>query len=236
MGKEYRIFREDGRDMQFNSDAFGGFFMDLVRRRGVRRQELEAEIGEAVGVSRDAVHNWRFGQNGPSDINIIIELARFMGIGDYRNLLRERREGVEMQVTERQKDSLKKIYDAVIDYLDEFERTDGFNDHWFELSDKADSGKTIEMGLYEIAEREQDKVRAVLRKEYIIIHKLEVYPKLEEYVNDRLTDIYADKLSYGYRFEAGVENMDGTRDAVMTYEDYSAALEGINALMDPYLS
>ena len=79
--------------------------------------------------------------------------------------------------------------------------------------------------LYDIAETEQHKVEIVLAKEYIELYRLPVYGKLEEY--DDLCEIYNGKLSYAYRFEAGVENIDGTRSDVTTSEDYMRALKKI---------
>lgn len=236
MQKETKIFNVDGTNMQFNSEAFNMFFKDYKKREEIKIQELESNLGEDLGVTRDAVHNWRFGQTGPSDIETINKISDYFGLSDYKVLLKERKEDVVMQITERQKNSLKKIYDAIIDFLIEFQKTDGFNNYWYDFAKVCKSEEHVENNLYYVAEEAQNKVINVFQKEYIIIHKLEIYPQLEEYVYDDLCDIYNGKLSYAYRFEAGVENVDGTRDTVTTSEDYTAALTKINDLLDPYMS
>lgn len=236
MQKETKVFNVDGISMQFDSEAFNIFFKNSKKREEIRILDLETNIGDNLGVSRDAVHSWRFGQNGPADIDMIKKLAEYMGLTDYKKLLKERKEEVVMQITERQKDSLKIIYDAIIDFLITFDETDGFNDFWHKFVDMGVPPEHVESRLYDVAEEEQRKVIHVLQKEYIVIHKLEIYPKLEEYVYDDLCDIYNEKLSYAYRFEAGVENVDGTRTTVTTSEDYTAALNKINDLLDPYMN
>ena len=130
---------------------------------------------------------------------------------------------------------MKRIYDAIIEYLDTFQRTDGFNDYWYNLAEQGTKTEYIEDLLYEIAEKEQHKVELVLSKEYIELHKLPVYGRLEEYVCDDLCEIYNGKLSYAYRFEAPVENVDGTRGGVTTSEDYTRALKKINDVLENYM-
>ncbi len=236
MSKETRVFCVDGINMQFNSDSFNNYFMSIKKRDEVKIQTFESKIGDILGVTRDAVHSWRFGQNGPADIEIIKQLAEYLNIPDYKILLKKRSSAVVTQITERQKDSLKKIYDAVIDYLNLFDETDGFNNLWHVYAANGVPTNKIESKLYAFAEDEQTKVIRVLQKEYIVLHKLDLYPLLEEYVNDFLGDIYNEKLSYAYRFEAGVEKIDGTRTTVETIEDYTAALNRINELLDPYMN
>ena len=57
----------------------------------------------------------------------------------------------------------------------------------------------------------------------------------KKYVYEDIYDIYSGKLGYAYRFEAGVENIDGTRDTVTTEEDYVKYLNMINSIIDKYI-
>lgn len=236
MQKETKMFNVDGVNMQFDSEAFNMFFTNIRKKKGLKVLDLELRIGDEVGVSRDAVHSWRFGQNGPADLDIVKSLAVFLEISDYRLLLKERKVNMTVQITERQRDSLKKVYDSVIEFLNDFKETDGFNDFWGDFEEKGYKSECIENAIYEVAMNKQRKVCLVLQKEYIIIRNLDIYPKLEEYVEDDLCNIYNGKLEYAYRFEAGVLNADGTRDTVTTMEDYVITLEKINDLLDPYFN
>lgn len=235
MKKDIKNYKIDGKNMQFDSVSFKTLFASNRERNGMSVMEYETELGEAIGVSGNAIHNWRFNMNGPSDVEIIKQLAKSLNLSDYQLLLKDGKENAAMQISERQKDSLKRVYDAVIEYLEEFQCSDGFNDYWHKLSRHGVDSKKVESMLYEIAENEQHKVELVLSKEYIELHNLPVYGQLEEYVYDYLGDTYNEKLSYAYRFEAGVEKIDGTRDTVTTEEDYTRALKKINDILEAYM-
>lgn len=236
MEKKTKIYKVDGINMQFDSETFEKVFKRKRKKDNVTVQELETNIGEYVHVSRDAVHSWRFYQSGPATMDIIKELSEFFEFKNYKILLKEVKNDQVKQITERQKDSLKIIYDAIIDFLILFDETDGFNNLWYEFVRSGVPAEKVENKLYEFAEDQQTKIIRALQKEYIILHKLDLYPQLEEYVNDDLCNIYNEKLSYAYRFEAGVEKEDGTRTTVTTFEDYTIALNKINDLLDPYMN
>lgn len=235
MQKDIKIYTIDGKYMQFDSGSFKEFFLATRKKKRMSVLEYETELGESLCVSSSAIHNWRFGMNGPSDVETIKQLADCLEITDYMLLLKNGKGKMKVQISERQKDSLKRVYDAVIEYLDTFQRTDGFNDYWFQLEEQGTKTEYIEGLLYEIAEKEQHKVELVLAKEYIELYKLPVYGQLEEYACDDLCEIYNGKLSYAYRFEAPVENVDGTRNGVTTSEDYTRALKKINDILENYM-
>lgn len=235
MQKDTKNFMIDGKNMQFDSVPFNKLFTYGRKKTGMSVLEYETELGEVLSVSSSAIHNWRFGMNGPSDLETIKQLAECLDISDYLLLLKDGKENMIMQISERQKDSLKRIYDAVIEYLDEFQRTDGFNNYWHDLCKQGVEPKNVENRIYEIAEIEQHKVELVLSKEYIELHKLPVYSRIEEFVYDDLCEIYNGKLSYAYRFEAPIERVDGTRDTITTDEDYTLALMKINDILKVYM-
>ena len=235
MAKDIKIYKIDDKCYQFDSNAFNNFFSISCKKSGINKLEFETDLGEELSVSHSAVHSWRFGENGPSDIETVMNIASVLEISDHMLLLKERKEKSFMQITERQKDSLKRIYDAVIDYLDHFQRSYGFNNYWHMLCDQGMEPIYVESELYKIAEEAQHKVELVLMKEYIELHNLPIYEQLEEYVYDDLVEIYNGKLSYAYRFEAGVENADGTRDTVTLDEDYTQAIKKFDDIMEAYM-
>lgn len=203
MKKVFKTFIIDNRPMRFNSVSFERFFKAKQKKLGISVLDYEFELGEKLSVTNHAIHNWRFNSNGPSDIASIKLLADYLDISDYKLLLQKGDEKI-MKISERQKDSLKRIYDAIIDYLDKFEKTNGFNDLWFDFDDENVSSNYIENRLYDIAENELRKIDLIIKKEYIELYKLPIYDQLREYVWEDLCDTYNDKLSYAYRFEAPV--------------------------------
>ena len=162
MQKNMKIFNIDGKNMRFDSDVFNRHFTEQRKKKKISVLDYEIEIGEALSVSSSAVNNWRFSANGPSDMERIKQLADYIGIRDYKLLLKETEENTVMKISERQKDSLKHIYDAVIEYLDKFMMTNGFNDYWIEYVDDGVKPSNVEERLYEIAKNELHKVELVL--------------------------------------------------------------------------
>lgn len=122
--------------------------------------------------------------------------------------------------------SVKRVYESIIEFLDYFFRTNGFNDLLFDFK-KLDPS-LIEEKLGDIAEREHNKVMLALKKEYPIIGKKQVYADLENYIYNDLYDIYCGKLSYAYRFEAIPSGNPTTSD------DYSIAYKRIIDIIDMY--
>lgn len=211
MQKETKMFNVDGINMQFDSEAFNMFFTNIRKKKDLKVLDLELRIGDEVGVSRDAVHSWRFGQNGPVDLDIVKSLAVFLGISDYKMLLKERKVNMTVQVTERQKDSLKKIYDAIIDWLGEF-----LTAYYYEEREMND-----EVGI---------ALEKIIDKEYIILHKLELYSEILKYY-DYLTIDLEDKY-YGIAFDWDCSE----NDLKVVEEEHKKALDKINDLLNPYFN
>lgn len=235
MEKNIKTYSINGVSYQFDSNIFNQYFTLRRKEQGVTSEEFERELGKEMHVSESTIHSWRFGKNGPSSLDIVKQIADYFDVAMVIDILKKVEEREIVQTTERQKDSIKRIYDAVIVYLDFFEKTDGFNDLWHKIANMCQSSKEVESSLYDIAENQIRKIELILQQEYIELHRLDVYSELVEYVSDFLFDTFDGKLSYGYRFEAGVEKVDGTRDTVTTYEDYTRALKRINEIIEPYM-
>ncbi len=218
----------------FDKGVFNSVF--LKRKGDAKVGKYEEMLSDSIGVSASTIHSWRVGDSSPSDIDKIIDLASLLDLGDYKILLKKKEGVVVMQITDRQKDSIKRIYDAVVVFFDTFDKTDGFNSYWHKICGMYKSAREVQNALYDIADAEHEKVRLVLKKEYIELFRLDLYEKLEEYVYDYILDTYADeKLSYAYRFEAGVEKIDGTRDTLTTDEEIAKAMKELHEILEPYM-
>ena len=218
----------------FDKRTFNSYFL---KRKGDKKVgEYEERLAKIIGTATSTIHSWRVGEGSPSDIEKIIDLASVFDLNDYKILLIKKEGKHAMQITDRQKDSIKRIYDAVVVFFDTFDNTDGFNSYWHKICGNYKSAKEVEHALYDIADMEHEKVKLVLKKEYIELFRLDLYEKLEEYVYDYMLDTYADeKLSYAYRFEAGVEKIDGTRDTLTTDEEIVKAMKELHSILEPYM-
>ena len=208
----------------FNFDIFREIFNNKIIKEKIAKNKLENDLANYVNKSKEAIHNWRFQKNGPSDLDTIKLIASYFKLSNYKLLLKES-EGSNMpsDLTEIQIMSLKRIYDAIIDYLDMFDKTDGFNDYWFEtdINPKERKGYLCDKAINEV-----EKVILVYKKEYILLRNTKVYNDIGNYIYNDLYDIFDGKLSYAYRFEAISSGNPTTSD------DYYKALNKLNSIIN----
>lgn len=69
-----RSFTVDGIQYSFNSRAFRSFIDHYAEEKGVSKGQIAKELEKQLKVSIDAVNNWKYGKNGPSDLERIKEI------------------------------------------------------------------------------------------------------------------------------------------------------------------
>lgn len=223
-----RIFHVGDKKAVFNKEAFRHLLKEKCIRSKKTISLLEKELANHLGISENTVHKWYYGTGGPIDFETVKRLAETLDVKDITLLLKFIDEGDDTmeKLSDRQLSAVKRVYDACVQFLHEFERTAGFNDYWFDLKD---AGSTdIETELADMADDKINYIRLVLRQEYFDLHDCEIYNTLWEYVNEDLMNTYDGKLSYGYRFEALVEG-NPTTD-----EDYDKAMIRLNTIISKY--
>jgi transcriptional regulator with XRE-family HTH domain len=223
-----RVFTINDKKMQFSCSAFKTIFDTYKKQNSATKSKTEQDLADKLNVSADTIHGWYYGKNGPGSLDDIKVLAHALGLNDYTLLLENADGGKSMsQLTSDQVHSVKRIYDSIIEFLDVFINTEGFNSYWYPL--KEEGYENPEYKIYDIAEGEVHKVSLILDKEYFYLRNTEIYDELSEYVSEDLWDIFNGKLSYAYRFEAtGEENP-------TTSEDYDKAMIKINGIIEKYI-
>ena len=227
MKERSRVFHLKDKNFQFNFDSF----RDLIAKRkteqhiniGTTKEELAAH----VHLTESAVHQWYVRANGPGNIEIIRMIADFFSVSETV-LLKECTEVHPVNLSAEQIKSVKRVYDAIINFLDEFEYTGGFTTSlWVQFADEGIQRNMIEEKIAEYADKRLAEVLLVLKQEYFYLHDLPIYDSLFDYIVDDLCDTYDGKLSYAYRFEAQVDNNPSTED------DYEKAINKINSIIEP---
>lgn len=184
-GKSTRVFLLEGKSYQFNSAVFMRLFIAKASEFDMKYGAHEQFLADELLVSKEAIHNWRNNLNGPSGIDVIQNLATIWKI-DFYCLLKEIKEvemeGVSMTAKNEityVRESIKKVYGAVVDFLEFFEKTNG-------LQDGID--EDARNGLRMTANAKKDYVITILRKEMLDIPK-DLYGRLYGFINDRLNYI-----------------------------------------------
>ena len=232
ISKSSKIFNIEDKKYQFNFQAFLHSFNSFRLKndkKHIKVGELEEIISTNVNVSIDAVHNWRNQCNGPSDVEIIKGIAQTLEIQDFMILLKEVEVTNNMnKLNIQQTESLKRIYDSIIDFLDDFEKTGGFTTAlWYRFVEKGSVDP--EWDICEYAEKKINLVRLVISKEYFYLHNQPIYDELINFVENELINTFDGKLGYAYRFEAIPDGNPTTE------EDYLKALNVLNSIIEKYI-
>ena len=222
-----RTFEIDDKKYMFSFSKFSELFKNYRKKNEMKVDELEQELADKLYVQKSTIHSWKFGPSGPNDLEIIINLAKCLELDDYIYLLYEE-EKVMTKLTDLQLQSAKRIYDALVGFLHEFEVTGGFTTSmWYDLQDNG--SKNPEEDMYEYIQNLEDKIHLIFRQEYFFLHDLPIYNELLNYMDEDLTETYEGKLGYAYRFEA-IPNENPTTD-----EDYEKAMNKLNSIIEKYI-
>lgn len=225
--KKSTVFVVEEQMYQFDFGSFKRYFDGYRKMKKKKVGELELQLADEIGLSKETIHGWRCRKHGPSDLEMIKKLAELLQVKDWQVMLKAVDDGGNnMGLNDKQKESLKRVYDAIMDFLFEFERTDGFNDYW---SDYVALGvKDVEEKLIEVVDEKIAAIDLVLNKEYFYLGEHRVFEELAEYVGDTLNSIVDGKLSYAYRFEVVPDEQPSTM------EDYDMAMRTILTIIDKY--
>ncbi len=191
---------------------------------------IVAALAEYLVVSVDTVKNWRNDKNAPCDINTINKIATYFQI-DSEILKKRKIEGnTDMKsYNKAQIEALKKIYDACIDYLNDFLDTDGFCENlWLKYLEEDIPREQIKYKVIEYADNCLSKVHRTIKKEYFYLNNLEIYEELLTYCFTTLVDIYDGKTAQHYRYDS-IQN-----ECASTFEDYDYALTELNGILERY--
>lgn len=221
-----RVYCVDGRKATFNKIAFNHLMKQKSRKDRISVSKLEQLLAEKLQIAVNTVHKWNYNGGGPSDYNMVVQLAEFFGASEAAMLLTFIDEGENnmTHLTDRQLSAVKRIYDICIWFLYEFERSDGFNNYWHQFSQQGFSDPKTQ--IEELADGMLAKVQLVLDQEYFDLRGCDIYDELCKFVDEDLLDTYDGKLSYAYRFEAI------TNGNPATTEDYNKAIIRLHAIID----
>ena len=238
ISKKTKSFLIEGENYCFDIESFRFYFNKFAKENEIKIMKLEENIADKLYLTKEAVHNWRFGSNGPGDLDLIKKLSDLINV-KYVDLLKKTEEEKTLEkYTTEQVVSIKCVYDVIIDFLDEFYRTDGFNDLFYDFKEAYEKEiiKTIEKDGQDFVEdikiyveNKVADIYKVIKKERFYLRNTEIYYKLWDYVDNELDEIYNGKLEYAYRFEAMVNGNPSTE------EDYLKAYKRINEIIEQYV-
>ena len=154
-----RVYNIGGQRATFNKEGFKYLVKEKCRREKITKAKAEQQLADLLGLSSDTVHKWNSTGGGPIDIQTVEDLAKALGLKNSDSLLNFITGGDSVErLSDRQKSAAKQIYDVCICFLDEFKRTNGFNDYWFETGTPSFLVKLLQENNYELNSLQGRKV------------------------------------------------------------------------------
>lgn len=124
---------------------------------------------------------------------------------------------------ERQSEALARIYAAVVEFLGEFERTEGFSEGWLELVNAGLSAEEVNEKLWARAEARHYAVCLAAEREGFSLAGVLVYDAVRDFIWDDLARMYVGRPLYAYRIDAPLERTFG----VPLWTELGRAREGM---------
>lgn len=227
--KNLRSFIVNDKEMIFNVGMFQELFKKRASSNNMTYVAFEEELANHLFVDRSAVHNWRFNVNGPGDVDKIRQIASFLHV-KYELLLTEVKDMNSTQrdnnnvtrLSDREKEALKNVYGALLNYLNTFDATTGF------LYNPDGSCYPFN-NAYVL----HDNLCSVLRCEYIDL-KRTVYDELERFFNGIVTATLERYTEEGYIDDEDYE-FDGETPESRTTGLVCTLWEEFYGIVDKYL-
>jgi transcriptional regulator with XRE-family HTH domain len=223
-----KTFEIDGTTLSFDTLAFKKAFRRSASSSGISLSKFESVLAEKLYVTPSAVHNWRMGLNGPSDLNRIRELSKVLGV-PYRNLMKSIKKEPEMEILkDYEREALSRVYGSILNFLFLYSDTDGFVwDRYF--STEMHGQFQRQFGIYgsefsisgnDLAYESFEEVERCLQREYVNLGKNPIYEELDNYLEDILYKVFDGRLDPDFRFEPHDED----------FSDWPNEIDAINAL------
>lgn len=220
-----RTYGIGGVSYGFATDAFRDLLHERATSTGQTMRATQAVLADAVAVSASTAHAWYVGQNAPADVHVVIDVARFLHVAPV-TLLETRGHGMSERLTERQTESVDRIWRALVgDLLPAVDATcsrDGF-EAWFmpeAMREHVKMTKGPEVAQFVgVLSRHGGPhgIARMLREEWVWLGTHPIYDELAAIVYGPLEDLYAHPCETGWTLVTS--DGDVTRKLVLDLRD-----------------
>jgi len=174
------------------------------------------------------ISNWRKGSNGPGSDTYIKDAAAFLAVSDWTTLFTEKDRGYKMnQLSIKQIESVKKIYDVCVETLNHFLYFENVRSilRLHDLRKKADPTFDADSASFEI----RNRMFLAIDQEYFYLRGLEVYDALA----DLSVEISTKVISTLYNYIDHAEKAESLFDKLS--EQAEQAMQELNEIVDFYI-
>lgn len=198
-----KIYIIDGKKWQFNFTIFNTLFRKHSLSAGETLSSCEETLAQELNVTASAVHMWRNYKNAPGDIDLVKGIAAFYKVSDYISLLTPYKEDVKMvNLSERQLDSVKRIYDQLVKFLCEFSDTDGFQKLHEKYVDDEECPVDPDDRLITHVNEFLDVINCTILQEYIFLRSSNIHNELCAFYDDDILTLSEKSINIACGYKA----------------------------------
>ncbi len=250
MKKTIKIYEEQGLKYYFDSTELSVLInlrkhaLSLSNKKATKGNVME-ELATQTCVSTEAIKNWMYGYNGPSDLEQVKKISEYFKV-DYHQLLKKeaaKMENYSSNYTDTTaqavytKDKIREIYVAIVEFIDDAEYV--FYDLAYAFPDNTSNKEFMD-----IVGEKRGELKASLTtiKDLVRDNMLDIpeafYEKLDNYCWSTLDNLITAITDYYiYTNEDGDEILEfadvlGNYDAYFEYREY---LKELRALFQDYI-
>lgn len=236
--KAVKLYEEEGTKYQFDSEKFQVLVnqkklsMNKVHKK-ITKAEIMESIADDMCVSTEAIKNWMYGYNGPSDLEQVKKLGDFFET-DYHYLLIKEVTTMNTTVTSTMdesaqalytRESVRKLFAALLKFInrgtyyqDQIVEAKGFYD------DEMISGEKVPSLMHAAMDEMLsilDEIRGLLNENLLEIPE-SFYDRLFNYISEKQDDL----IGYYHFNYAAADEEEGTKEELWIYEEgYQAACD-----------
>lgn len=198
MARKKTTFNINGDTMVFNKQALREAVELYSTKNKCTKESVFEQLDELLDDSYDTIKSWyKISGSGPSYIDSVQRLAEFFSL-DIKLLLKKEEEKT-MVYTDRQIESIKRVYDPIVMLMEDYKNTCGISPDCkgetmldgytlvsgFDFDDATDARHIMER-VY--------RIRMQLKQERIYLHALDIYDILYSFVNEDLYNVISKAL------------------------------------------
>ena len=202
MNSKCKTYEEEGVKYQFDSEKLMmRINQKKFRSQGADKKVTKASITEELAyklfVSTEAVKNWLYGHNGPSELEQIKELGSYFGV-DYHEFLKEEEGQMKLKTltqagekkdyaqVQHTKDCVREIYKAILNYISRCRYYSYAFENAVEGDEDSDGSQLISMADTELSGL-LNYIENVLEQSMLDVPE-EFYDRINVYIWDDLAD------------------------------------------------
>lgn len=209
MRKAIKTYEEQGVQYRFDSEKLQLLINQRKQnsnkaKKKTTKAEIMDELATALSVSTEAIKNWMYGYNGPSDLEQIKSIGDFFN-QDYHYLLKKEEDKMNTYIEDKEqalytRERIRELYAVCLNFVN---RGAVYQEHIAEAMEWLEDGRTSGARVPELMREASEKMYPLLEaiRDFLNEHLLDIpsglYDKVSNYTYEREDELF-DYYHYSY--------------------------------------